>query len=93
MEVDLVSRIFQAIGRAGLQVNLVQTTAVSLVLCVNLHPEAIAKFTANLMDEFNLSQSEPKVLTTRFPFSFDDLLEAKDSELVQVVGEKLFVVG
>lgn len=92
MDEQLLSRVFASTVRAGLQVNLVQTTAISLGLVVNQQPEALREFVSLLLDDFKVEDSSNRELVTLMNFSDEHWEEAKGALLVQQAENKLFVL-
>jgi aspartate kinase len=92
MDEQLLSRIFGGIARVGLQVNLVQTTAISLTLVVNQQAEMLRELVSQLLDEFTVEIQENLELVTLVNFTPAHLAEAQGALLMQQVENKLFVV-
>lgn len=92
MDQALLDRIFNHIARSGLMVNLVQTSAISLLLCVNNKREAVEEFQSLLLDKFFVEERTGLRLRTFINFGPESWKEAKDAVLVQQAENKLYVV-
>ncbi|MCB9230342.1 MAG: aspartate kinase [Bacteroidia bacterium] len=92
MKTSLVSEVFRWVSHAGAQVNLVQTTAISLNLCLDFHPDAIRELESLLMDQFHVEVEKDLVLTTYLNRGTGDLDLAENAAMVQQIEDKLFVL-
>ncbi len=91
MEERLMQEIFDHIYKSGLKVNLVQNSAISLLLCVDDKP-VISAFNSLLLDRFTVEVTQGLTLNTVINFTVKDLKEASDAVMVQQNGTKLFMV-
>ena len=64
MDAPVVRRVFNEAYTNGLSVNLVQTSAISLTLCVDERPEKINDFTALLSTDFKILEERGLTLET-----------------------------
>lgn len=92
MDEQHMQEIFSQIYKSGIKVNLMQNTAISLLLCVDDKPRLLEAFTGLLLDAFDLDLNEGFVLDTIMNFSEADLLDARNGIMTQRYGNKLFVV-
>ncbi|MEM6264676.1 MAG: aspartate kinase [Bacteroidota bacterium] len=92
MDERLMQQIFNHVYKSGLKVNLVQTTAISMMLCVDA-PEAIMEeFKALLLDDFVIETESELKLFTIMNFNIRDLKQAQDALMVQQNENKLYFV-
>jgi len=92
MDERLLGQIFTNVARAGLQVNLVQITAISLTLCATHTKSATGEFESLLLDEFEVERQENMVLRTFIDYTDKELVEARDAVVSQQSEGKLLVV-
>ncbi|MEM7656755.1 MAG: aspartate kinase [Bacteroidota bacterium] len=92
MEELLMEEIFDHIYKSGLKVNLVQNSAISLMLCVDENKSAIGAFESLLLDKFKVEIRMELKLYTMIHFSPMDLREAADAVMVQQHENKLYIV-
>lgn len=93
---DNLSQIFSALALCGIQVNVMQNTAISFSICANNDPRRIAKFFEALSDEYVIERTEDLLLLTVFNAHKEgdlasilkgkhELLEHKTGNVLQVV--------
>ena len=87
-----LNRIFNAASRTGLEVNLVQTTAISLTLCVNNVHSPVQEFESILMDNFEIAQEGGLVLKTFINYGEAELEAVKAARVIQQTEDKLLAV-
>lgn len=92
MEADLISGIYRDIVRAGLHVNLVQTSAISFILCADNKASAVQEFVSLLLDKFEVEVQTGLELVTFLDFTLMNLRSAQEAVMVQRSENKLFVV-
>ncbi|WNJ18754.1 aspartate kinase [Pontibacter sp. G13] len=92
MEERLMQEIFDYIYKSGVKVNLVQNSAISLMICVDNRKSNNHEFVSLLLDKFEVQVQEDLKLYTMINFSVKNLKEAADAVMVQQHGNKLFVV-
>ena len=92
MEERLMQSIFDYIYKSGLKVNLVQNSAISLMLCVNDTPAVVSEFESLLLDKFEVESKKGLQLYTVLNFKVKDLKEAADAVMVQQHENKLYIV-
>lgn len=92
MEEGLMQRVFSFVYKSGMKVNLVQNSAISLMLCVDNKPAILSEFESLVLDAFNVEIKHDLKLHTMINFSIKDLKTANDAVMVQQHGNKLFVV-
>lgn len=92
MDERQLSRVFNEVSRAGLTLRLVQTSAISLTLCVDHHHDAIERFESHVIDRFELRIEDGLILRTLVNFSKDDLAEGENALLLQTEGNKLHII-
>ena len=92
MDQALLDRIFNHIAKAGLMVNLVQTSAISLLLCVNNQRDAVENFQSLLIDKFFVEERQGLRLRTFINYGPESWKEAANAVLVQQAENKLYVV-
>lgn len=91
MEERLMREIFDHLYKSGVKLNLVQNSAISLMLCVDDKP-ANRDFESLLLDKFVVEMRGGLQLHTVINFSVKDLKAAADAVMVQQHGNKLFIV-
>ncbi|MEM6764171.1 MAG: aspartate kinase [Bacteroidota bacterium] len=84
--------IFDHVYKTGVKVNLVQNSAISLLLCVDEVPRSLKAFESLLLDQFNVEIERDLFLHTIIHFTPKDLRTAEDGLMVQQQDNKLFVV-
>lgn len=84
--------IFSEVARCGLQLNLVQTSAIELSLVVNVNADALHALESRLTDAFAVQVRPGMALRTILHFTAEDLHETIGAVLVQQVAGKLFIV-
>ncbi len=89
MEGSLLGRVFSRVARAGIQVNLIQTSAISLTLCADNVTSSIQEFESLLMDDFTVNAKEGMELHTLINFGPEDLELAEGAVLSQIAGGRL----
>lgn len=92
MDERLMGRIFGRVAKAGVEINLVQTSAISLTLCATHNGSAIQEFQSLLMDEFEVSLKDGAVLRTFIDYSENELRAYRSAPVIQVAEGKLHVV-
>lgn len=92
MEERLMQEVFDHVYKSGVKVNLVQNTAISLMLCVDDKPSEVGAFESLLLDKFEVEIQRDLKLNTMINFSIKDLKEAVDAIMVQQHDNKLFIV-
>jgi aspartate kinase len=92
MEERLMQEIFDHIYKSGVKVNLVQNSAISLMLCVDDKKADISAFESLLLDKFDVEIQKELKLYTMINFSVKDLKQAIDAVMVQQHDNKLFLV-
>lgn len=90
MEERLMQVIFDAIYKAGVKVNLVQNSAISLMLCVDYKPAVVSELESLLLDRFEVEIHPELKLYTVLNFQVKDLKEAADAVMVQQHENKLY---
>jgi aspartate kinase len=63
---DNLSHIFSALATAGIQINLMQNTAISFAICANNDPRRIAEFKSIIGDDYHMEVTEKLQLLTVF---------------------------
>lgn len=91
MEELLIREVFDQLYKSGVKLNLVQNSAISLMLCVDNKPQ-IRNFTSLLLDKFDVEETSDLQLHTVVNFSVKDLKQAADAVMVQQHANKLFIV-
>ncbi|MEL6849881.1 MAG: aspartate kinase [Bacteroidota bacterium] len=91
MEERQIEIIFQEAYKSGLKINLLQRSAISLLLCVDDRP-AIQAFGALLKDRYEMEVTGDLKLQTTVNYTEADWLTAKDSQLLQVREGRLFAL-
>ncbi|MEL6844447.1 MAG: aspartate kinase, partial [Bacteroidota bacterium] len=92
LEENLMQEIFAHVNKSGLKVNLLQNSAISLMLCVDNRPAVINAFEALLLDQFLVEIQEGLKLNTVINFGKKDLGDLDDAKMVQMQENKLYVV-
>ncbi len=90
MEERLMQVIFDAIYKAGVKVNLVQNSAISLMLCVDHTPAVVSDLESLLLDRFEVEIRPELKLYTVLNFQVKDLKEAAHAVMVQQHENKLY---
>lgn len=91
MEELLMREVFDQLYKSGVKLNLVQNSAISLMLCVDDKPQ-VRDFTALLLDKFDVEVTSDLQLHTVVNFEVRDLKEAANAVMVQQYDNKLFIV-
>jgi len=91
MDENLMQTIFSLLYKAGVKLNLVQNSAISLMLCVDAGP-LVQDFISRLLDTFEVEKREGVNLYTVLNYEFSDLEQTKEALMVQQEGNKLFFV-
>jgi aspartate kinase len=91
MDEKLMQDIFNLLYKAGVKLNLIQNSAISLMLCVDEGP-TVQDFISRLLDIFEVDKKEMVNLYTVLNYEFADLEKALDAVMVQQEGNKLFYV-
>lgn len=92
MEEHLMQEVFYHVHKSGLKVNLLQNSAISLMLCVDNRPAVINAFEALLLDQFSVEIREGLKLNTTINFEKNDLADIEDAKMVQLQENKLYIV-
>lgn len=92
MEGSLLGRVFSRVARAGIQVNLIQTSAISLTLCANNSASSIQEFESLLMDDFKVQAQAGMELHTFINYGPSELQKAETAVLSQIADGRLLVV-
>ena len=92
MEGNTLGRVFSRVARSGIQVNLVQTSAISLTLCLNNVPSKVDEFESLLIDDFNVDRKGGMELRTFIDYGSDELAKAESALVSQFADGKLLVV-
>ncbi|MEZ4687727.1 MAG: aspartate kinase [Bacteroidia bacterium] len=92
MDEQHLGEIFSEVYKSGLKVNLMQNTAISLLLCVDDKAQILEAFTGLILDTFEVEISHNFTLHTIMNFTEEDLLQARSGVMTQRHGNKLFVV-
>ena len=92
MESDQLFGIFNAVARSGIRVNLVQTSAISLMLCLDNKTREIEGFVSLLLDNFQIVQEKGLTLTTYLNFTEKERSGNEGAMMIQQAGNKLFVL-
>lgn len=92
MEERLMQRIFDHIYKSGVKVNLVQNSAISLMICVDDNASSVSEFQSLLLDRFEVSSQSGLKLYTVLNFQVKDLKDASDALMVQQHENKLYMV-
>ena len=92
MDEQHMQEVFSQVYKSGLKINLMQSTAISLLLCVDHKASVVEEFMGLLLDTFALECTGGYTLRTMINFSEEDLLAARSGHMTQRYGNKLFVV-
>lgn len=92
MDERLMEVIFNHVYKTGLKANLVQNSAISLLLCVDNDTKTVNAFESLLLDDFFVEMFPGLHLHTIINFTLKDLKLAEDSQMVQQNGNKLYIV-
>ncbi|MEM6342435.1 MAG: aspartate kinase [Bacteroidota bacterium] len=92
MEEHLMQEVFYHVNKSGLKVNLLQNSAISLMLCVDNRPAVINAFEALLLDQFLVEIREGLKLNTIINFEKSDLANIEEAKMVQLQENKLYIV-
>ncbi len=92
MEEQLMQEVFNHIYKSGVKVNLVQNSAISLMLCVDNKAPDIRAFEALLLDQFLIEIAKGLELHTMINFTPENLKEIDGAKMVQLHENKLYVV-
>lgn len=87
-----LNTIFNRGLRSGVQVSLIQTSAISLTICATDNRNAIDEFESILLDEYKISQEKGLLLRTFINYSDQELAEVSTALLTQQSGNKLMAV-
>ena len=93
MEGPQINRIFAAVAKVGVEVSLVQATAISLMLCATMQEATISELESILLDDFNIEIKRELVLNTYINYGEAEWNAVGESLLVQRAGNKLLVVS
>jgi aspartate kinase len=91
MDENLMQEVFHTLFKAGVKLNLVQNSAISLMLCVDEGP-TVQDFISRLLDQYEVESKSGVSLRTILNFSLSNLKQAKDAVMVQQHANKLFIV-
>lgn len=91
MDEKLMQGIFNLLYKAGVKLNLIQNSAVSLMLCVDKGP-TVQDFISRLLDRYEVEKKEDVILNTVLNYESKDLELAKDAVMAQQEGNKMFYV-
>jgi aspartate kinase len=91
MDEKLMQSIFNQLYKAGVKLNLIQNSAVSLMLCVD-EGATVQDFISRLLDKFEVEKTEEVNLYTVLNYEQNDLKRAHQALMVQQEGNKLFYV-
>ncbi|GAB4408254.1 MAG: aspartate kinase [Bacteroidia bacterium] len=91
MEERLIQEISEQIYKTGVKLNLVQNSAISLMLCVDDKP-AVNNLIALLLDRFEVAVFRDLQLHTIINFTIKDLKDTVDAMMVQQHANKLYLV-
>lgn len=92
MEEQLMQEVFNRVYKSQVKVNLIQNSAISLMLCVDQKQGPLGEFQSLLLDQFQLDVRQNLSLHTVLNFTVKDLKLAYDSVMVQQHDNKLFFV-
>lgn len=92
MDELLMEEIFDHIYKSGVKVNLVQNSAISLMLCVDERKAPNNAFEALLLDKFKVEMQSDLQLYTMINFSSKDLEETEGAIMLQQHENKLYIV-
>lgn len=93
MEERLMQQIFEQIYKSGLKVNLVQNSAISLMLCVDNVGARMQEFESLLLDDFSIEIQPELKLYTFINFSPEELKQITTAVMVQLHENKLYLVA
>lgn len=93
MEEGIMSEVFRFVYKSGVKINLVQNSAISLLLCVDHTPTELADFESLLLDGFAVEKSTGLTLHTILNFTPQDVRRAADAVMVQQHGRQLSIVS
>ena len=91
MDEQLMEVVFNHIYKTGVKVNLVQNSAISLLLCMN-ETTALDSFESLLLDQFEVEIVRGLKLYTIMNFMIKDLKQTEGALMVQQNGNKLYFV-
>ena len=91
MDEKLMQEIFNHLYKAGVKLNLIQNSAVSLLLCVDEGP-ATQDFISRMLDTFDIEKKEDVQLQTVLNYEEKDMALAADAVMLQQEGTKMFYV-
>lgn len=92
MEEQLMNQIFDHVYKSGLRVNLVQHSAISLMLSAdNKGPEPV-NLASRLLDKFDVEVKHGLQMYTVINFKPKDLRQAAEAEMIQVHSGNLYYV-
>lgn len=91
MEELLIREVFDHLYKSGVKLNLVQNSAISLMLCVD-NKSQNRDFASLLLDKFDVEIRDNLQLHTVVNFTVKDLKEAANAIMVQQHDNKLFIV-
>lgn len=92
MDETHLSHIYQLVARSGLNVNLVQVTAIELCLVVNWMENAVREFESHLIEEYLVSHTQGMVLKTFINHDAEAWAMAKNASLMQRLDNKLLLL-
>lgn len=92
MEERLMMEIFEQIYKTGVKLNLVQNSAISLMLCVDDKVAPVNDFVSLLLDRFEVEVRKGLQLYTIINFAVRDLKAAAEAVMVQQHENKLYLV-
>lgn len=92
MDESLLGRVFRQVARAGVQINVVQISAISLTLCATNERSTIEEFESLLLDDFKIEKQEGMVLKTFIDYGAKELELAKAAVVSQISEGKLLLV-
>lgn len=92
MEEQLMQEVFNHVYKSGVKVNLVQNSAISLMLCVDNKAPDIRAFEALLLDQFLIEITQDLKLHTMINFTAENFSEMEGAKMVQLHENKLYVV-
>lgn len=92
MDEQHMREVFDRTYKSGIKLNLIQNSAISLLLCTDHHPQRTQAFEALLLDNYEVKVFSDLQLHTVLNFQEADTASAKGARLVQQFGNKLFMV-
>ncbi|MEO1413671.1 MAG: aspartate kinase [Bacteroidota bacterium] len=92
MEERLMQQIFDHVYKSGVKVNLVQNSAISLMLCVDDRENTVTELEALLLDTFRVETERKLKLFTVMNYQAADLTEAHGARMVQQYDKNLSYV-